>query len=109
MKNSQWLNLSNFEAQENDVNNLTLMEKLVSDKSINFTVINVLTTSWNIGPNLHINALDRNTIACTFTFVEDRDKIMKIGPWAVKTVILNLKKWPLQLHLQEINSNFCPF
>lgn len=68
-----------------------------------------LSSSWNLGPNLHITALDRNVILYTFTYLEDKDKILEMSQWVVKGVVLNLMWWPPHLHMEEIEFHKCAF
>lgn len=101
---TDWVNLTNTNDTEDDSHALTLVGKVLSDKKINFTAINaILSTSWDMGPNVQITALDQNVVSCSFTYLEDRDRILGMGPWAVKGFVLNLLRWPPHLHLDEIN------
>lgn len=91
-------------------NELTMVGKLISHKVINYSAINaILTSSWNLGPNIIIKSLNPNLILCTFRNAEDRDSIVNAGPWTVKEVPLNLQPWPPTLTLQEINFSTTPF
>lgn len=99
------LDLTTSEPQDGGPNQHSLVGKIISDKVINFTAINaILSSSWNLRPNLHISALDRNIISCTFTYPQYMERILEADPWAVKGVVLNLLKWPPHLNLEEVAS-----
>lgn len=87
------LDLETIESKGSNINALTLVGKILSDKKINFTAI--LSSSWNLVPNIIINAPNHNVISCTFKHAKERDKIIEMGHWAVKGSILNLQHWPL--------------
>lgn len=41
--------------------------------------------------------------------MEDHDKVLSQGPWAIKGITLNLHKWLSAFTLTEINFNLCEF
>lgn len=88
---AEWVNLTNTAPAEEDMHALTLVGKVLTEKTINFTAIQaILSTSWNLGPNLQIKALDNNVVSCMFKYSEDRDRIIGMGPWAAKGFVFNL-------------------
>lgn len=94
----------------NDLNNLTLVGKLITQKHIHYRAISsILSQSWNLGPNLVIHQLDQNSITCTFTTLADRNRILEAGPWAIKGALLNLKQWSPPVPYSEIDFAWCPF
>lgn len=105
----QCLDLS-FNAPHIDaIHDLTLVGRLTTHKSINNeAIIAVLATAWNLGPNIQITPPDTKTVSCTFKYAKDRDKITEVGPWAVKGAILNLKRWPPNRTIEEIDFSLCP-
>lgn len=110
MESEPILHLPNSALKEGDVHDLTLIGKILSDRVVNFTAINaILSTSWNLGNNVQIASLDTNIISCTFSYSEDRDRILDKGPWAIKGFVLNLLKWPPHLLLKELDFSPCEF
>lgn len=85
-----------FNKQETDAyDELTLVGKIISQKPRNHKAIfAVLTASWNMGTKILIKALDQNLIACTFRNSQNRDFIVRSGPWTVKGALLKLQSWP---------------
>lgn len=85
MEPNLWIDLENTTPHEDSINNLTLVGKVLSAKVINFAAINaILSSSWDLGPNITINSLDRNIISCTFKYKYDMDRLLEMGPWAIK-------------------------
>lgn len=104
------LNLSFNEFRPNELTNLSLIGRLIFQKTVNNKVIiAVLQSTWNLKTNVHIKALDRNLVACTFRRQEDRNKIEDMGPWSIKGALLNLKRWFATLTLDKVNFNFCNY
>lgn len=105
-----YLNLSFNKPHINALNELTLVGKLITHKTINFkATIAILSVAWELGPNISFQSLDRNTFSCTFKREEDRDRIIRTGPWAVKGAVLVLTIWRPELSLDEIDLKWCPF
>lgn len=48
-------------------------------------------------------------VDCEFTCTEDMDRIMEVGPWAVKGATLNLLPWDPDLTLFELDFTKCAF
>lgn len=91
-------------------NELTLVGKLITQKTINHKAINaILTTTWNLGQNVQITPLDRNMVAYIFQNTHDRDLIVNMGPLTVKGALLYLKPWPFDSTLHEIDFSTTPF
>lgn len=89
---------------------LTLVGRLLTTKRINFKVITaVLHGAWNLGSNVTIKSLDATTISCTFNKIHDRDKVLNMGPWAIKGALLNILPWPPSLPLSELDFSKCYF
>lgn len=87
-----------------------LVGKLITNKNLHLRGIkDVLTSSWNLGSNAHIQPIVRNMVFCTFKHVKDRDQIEETGPWTVKGATLNLKPWPPEIPLNEIDFSTCKF
>lgn len=109
-EHSQCLDLSFNTPAINKINELTLVGGLISVKSINFkAILLVLTTAWNLRPNLQIKPLYCNKITCSFTCIEDLHRITETGPWAVKGAVLSLQQWNPNLILKELDFYLCPF
>lgn len=104
-----WVNLTTTAQDAVDPHELTLVGKVLTSKTINFTAINaIMSSSWKLGPNVQINALDNNVVSCMFTYPADRDRILKLSSWAVKGFVFNLLPWHPHLNLAKINFALCP-
>lgn len=72
------LDLAINEAHANDINDLTLVNKLLTTKHINNKAIHaVLSSAWNLGHNVEIKH-DHNLVTCTFLNAKDRDRILEL-------------------------------
>lgn len=104
------LDLSFNEFRPNELIILSLIGRLIFQETVNNkAIIAVLQSTWNLGTNVHIKALDRNLVACTFRRQEDRNKIEDMRPWSIKGALLNLKRWFATLTLDKVNFNFCNY
>lgn len=102
--------MSRTQDKVNAHNELLLVGRVLSQKPIDYrAIVAMLELSWNLGPNVSFQALDKMTITCSFKRAEDRDKVLDSGPWAIKGATLNLQKWPSHLTLTEIDFTGCPF
>lgn len=103
------LDLSFNDPQSNEINELTLVGKFITNKTVNFkATLSIITNAWNLGSNVELKAIERNTITYTFRHKEDRDKVLASGPWAVKGALLNLKQWKANHILEEIDFAHIP-
>lgn len=104
------LDLSFNELNHRGPSNLSLVGKLITQKTINnAAIISVLQSTWNLGQNVHIKSIDKNMVVCVFRKTADRDRIEDAGPWAVKGDLLNLQRWPSYLTLDEVSFSRCNF
>lgn len=102
------LDLSFNVPQSVEINELTLVGKLITTRTINHkAIVSILSAAWNLGSNIKFHQLDRNTISCTFSRKVDRDRILDTGPWAVKGDILVLSFWPPERTLAELDLSWC--
>lgn len=102
--------LSNSDPIEELFHERTLVGRILSEKVINFTAIKaILASSWQLGANVHIDLLDKNTISCKFVYDSDCERILESSPWVVKGCVLNLLRWPPTLSLEEIDFHHCKF
>lgn len=89
----EYLDLEFNKVLENHDTSLMLVGKAISNKSINFKAIqSVLTTTWNLGPNVRISQMDNNVFSSAFKNARDRDKVEQTRPWIVKGATICLKE-----------------
>lgn len=104
------LDLTINDDQETTLTDFTLVGRLITLKRVNHKAIHaVLQSVWNLGKNVVIKNIDINTITRTFKFETYRDKVLKMGPWAIKGATHNLIKWPSNLNLHELDFTQCLF
>lgn len=65
--------------------------------------------AWNLGKNVDIKHIDKNTITCTFNSTTTKEAILDAGPWAVRGATMNLIPWPPHLTLDELDFTYYPF
>lgn len=91
------------------VNALIFVGSLISHKLINYKVTSILVSMWNFEDRVKFQNIDKNKVVCTFHTQVERVKILHLGPWVVKSAIFNLKIWPPNLNLEEIDFSTCYF
>lgn len=86
------LNLSFKAPHISSLSQLPFIGKIISQKLINSKAIfSVLTSSWNLSPNITIKSIDQNMVSCHFTHKEDRERILQKGLWSVTGYLLKLQ------------------
>lgn len=104
------LDLSINDTQVELQHNSTLVGHLITQKPINTKVmVAVLQSSWNLGKNVTFSVVNKSMVACTFSNKDDMKCIRSTGPWSVKGATLNLKPWPADIPVSEIDFKECDF
>ncbi|KAK9273138.1 hypothetical protein L1049_017945 [Liquidambar formosana] len=115
---SQTANLSCFDEVPDLVSDSSLAEnsncsmlvgKLVADRVINKKSIrSIILAAWNLLTPLSITFLAPNMFLFGFSKKEDKLKILSIGPWSIRGLLLVLKEWSFGLVLEEIDFHSYP-
>lgn len=104
------LDLTINEPKSSIFNDHTLIEKIISDKSVKFKAIKaILLHSWDFGTPVRLSHLDRNLFSCAFESSQVRDKVLATCPWSIKGHLIILQTWSPDLALEELTFNFSPF
>lgn len=91
-------------------NELTLIGRIILDKVINFKATkSILNNVWDLHKSHQLSHLARNTFACTFETILEKEQVLAASPWSIKGSIVVLKQWSPTLALDEIDFSLCPF
>lgn len=100
---SELLDLSMNEPQTSKFNELTLIGRIISDKTINFKAIKaILSNAWDLDTKGKVSHLDKNLFSCSFGNITAKNKVLNACPWSIKGHIIILQSWSPGFSLEEI-------
>lgn len=89
MESPQRMELSFNDPRHLLPDDLPLVGKVITRKHLNQKeIILIRKSSWNLGPNVDIKVIDKNSITASFVRPEDRTRILNTVPWTVKGSLL---------------------
>ncbi|KAM1128071.1 hypothetical protein ACFX2I_037966 [Malus domestica] len=87
-----------------------LIGKVLTSKLLNkWGVRNILISAWKDLGKVDIKWVRDNTFLISVQDESMAFKILEHVPWAVMKKVLSVKKWPLELALEEVEMETIPF
>ncbi|KAH7842462.1 hypothetical protein Vadar_005596 [Vaccinium darrowii] len=110
MAEAEFLDLEEESGVTGEISNLCLVGKIFIQKSLNIQAVsNILKVSWETRADFSITPWSNNVFLFHFKEVDDRDNILKEGPWSVMNNLLVLQPVKKGVAVSEIEFSSCPF